>query len=87
MAGPWLKFRGHLDNISNNMLIGAINSENDEVNSVQNQASLSSQAEQDRSSLLTTTASTKSPPWATLRLHTLRASKNEPWCTLPFPPP
>jgi aconitate hydratase len=25
MAGPWLKFRGHLDNISNNMLIGAIN--------------------------------------------------------------
>lgn len=39
MAGPWLKFRGHLDNISNNMLIGAINAENDEVNSVQNQAS------------------------------------------------
>lgn len=37
MAGPWLKFRGHLDNISNNMLIGAINAENDEVNSVQNQ--------------------------------------------------
>lgn len=25
MAGPWLKFRGHLDNISNNMLIGAVN--------------------------------------------------------------
>jgi aconitate hydratase len=25
MAGPWLRFRGHLDNISNNMLIGAIN--------------------------------------------------------------
>jgi aconitate hydratase len=25
MAGPWLHFRGHLDNISNNMLIGAIN--------------------------------------------------------------
>ena len=25
MAGPWLKFRGHLDNISNNMLIGAMN--------------------------------------------------------------
>ena len=40
MAGPWLKFRGHLDNISNNMLIGAINAENDEVNSVQNQASI-----------------------------------------------
>eukprot|EP00752_Nemacystus_decipiens_P016773 g15010.t1 len=38
MAGPWLKFRGHLDNISNNMLIGAINAENDEVNSVQNQS-------------------------------------------------
>lgn len=37
MAGPWLKYRGHLDNISNNMLIGAVNSENDEVNSVQNQ--------------------------------------------------
>ncbi|KAG7281159.1 LOW QUALITY PROTEIN: hypothetical protein CRUP_032862 [Coryphaenoides rupestris] len=30
-AGPWLKFRGHLDNISNNMLIGAINIENDGV--------------------------------------------------------
>jgi aconitate hydratase len=37
MAGPWLKFRGHLDNISNNMLIGAINSENDKANSVKNQ--------------------------------------------------
>jgi len=37
MAGPWLKFRGHLDNISNNMLIGAENAENGEVNSVQNQ--------------------------------------------------
>merc|ERR1719410_1992152 len=36
-AGPWLKFRGHLDNISNNMLIGAVNSENEEVNSVKNQ--------------------------------------------------
>uniref|UniRef100_A0A0K2V6T4 aconitate hydratase n=1 Tax=Lepeophtheirus salmonis TaxID=72036 RepID=A0A0K2V6T4_LEPSM len=35
-AGPWLKFRGHLENISNNMLIGAVNSENDEVNSVKN---------------------------------------------------
>ncbi|CAO3640324.1 unnamed protein product [Cunninghamella blakesleeana] len=37
MAGPWLKYRGHLDNISNNMLIGAVNSENDAVNSVKNQ--------------------------------------------------
>jgi len=37
MAGPWLKYRGHLDNISNNMLIGATNTENDEVNSVYNQ--------------------------------------------------
>jgi aconitate hydratase len=37
MAGPWLKYRGHLDNISNNMLIGACNSENDKINSVQNQ--------------------------------------------------
>jgi aconitate hydratase len=31
MAGPWLKFRGHLDNISNNMLIGAINFYNDKT--------------------------------------------------------
>ena len=37
MAGPWLKYRGHLDNISNNMLIGALNIENEKVNSVQNQ--------------------------------------------------
>lgn len=37
MAGPWLKFRGHLDNISNNMLIGAVNDENGEVNMVRNQ--------------------------------------------------
>ncbi|RPB25523.1 putative mitochondrial aconitate hydratase [Terfezia boudieri ATCC MYA-4762] len=37
MAGPWLKYRGHLDNISNNMLIGAINSENGEANKVKNQ--------------------------------------------------
>jgi aconitate hydratase len=36
-AGPWLKFRGHLDNISNNMLITAINSENGEMNKVRNQ--------------------------------------------------
>lgn len=34
MAGPWLKYRGHLDNISNNMLIGAVSDENGEVNSV-----------------------------------------------------
>ena len=37
MAGPWLRFRGHLDNISNNMLTGAVNFYNDEVNSVKNQ--------------------------------------------------
>lgn len=37
MAGPWLKFRGHLDNISNNMLIGAENAETGEINSVKNQ--------------------------------------------------
>ncbi len=37
MAGPWLKFRGHLDNISNNMLIGAINFFNDKTDSVKNQ--------------------------------------------------
>lgn len=37
MAGPWLKYRGHLDNISNNMLIGAINAFNDKANSVLNQ--------------------------------------------------
>lgn len=36
-AGPWLKYRGHLDNISNNLLIGAINFENGEVNKVKNQ--------------------------------------------------
>jgi len=36
MAGPWLKYRGHLDNISNNLLIGAVNAENGEVNKVQN---------------------------------------------------
>ena len=34
MAGPWLRFRGHLDNISDNMLIGAVNSFNDKTNSV-----------------------------------------------------
>lgn len=37
MAGPWLKFRGHLDNISNNMFIGAVNADNGEVNKVKNQ--------------------------------------------------
>ncbi|MEC7871860.1 MAG: aconitate hydratase [Candidatus Neomarinimicrobiota bacterium] len=37
MAGPWLKFRGHLDNISNNMLTGAVNCFNEKVNSVKNQ--------------------------------------------------
>ena len=37
MAGPWLRFRGHLDNISNNMLIGAVNAYNKETNSVKNQ--------------------------------------------------
>ncbi|XP_078388150.1 aconitate hydratase, mitochondrial [Cetorhinus maximus] len=36
-AGPWLKFRGHLDNISNNLLIGAVNFENNKVNEVKNQ--------------------------------------------------
>ncbi|CCX33232.1 putative mitochondrial aconitate hydratase [Pyronema domesticum] len=36
MAGPWLKYRGHLDNISNNMLIGATNAENGEANKVKN---------------------------------------------------
>jgi aconitate hydratase len=37
MAGPWLKYRGHLDNISNNMLIGATNFFNEKTNSVKNQ--------------------------------------------------
>ncbi len=37
MAGPWLKFRGHLDNISNNMLIGAINYYTEKTDSVKNQ--------------------------------------------------
>ncbi len=36
MAGPWLKYRGHLDNISNNMLIGAVNYFNEKTNSVKN---------------------------------------------------
>lgn len=37
MAGPWLKFRGHLDNISNNLLIGAVNYFNEKTDSVKNQ--------------------------------------------------
>jgi aconitate hydratase len=36
MAGPWLKFRGHLDNISNNMLIGAVNFYNEKTDFVKN---------------------------------------------------
>lgn len=37
MAGPWLKYRGHLDNISNNCLIGAVNAFNKETDKVKNQ--------------------------------------------------
>jgi aconitate hydratase len=37
MAGPWLKYRGHLDNISNNLLIGAVNFFNEQTNLVKNQ--------------------------------------------------
>ncbi|XP_052771754.1 aconitate hydratase, mitochondrial-like [Mya arenaria] len=36
-AGQWLKYRGHLDNIANNLLIGAVNAENGEINNVRNQ--------------------------------------------------
>lgn len=36
MAGPWLKYRGHLQNISNNYMIGAINAENGKANTVKN---------------------------------------------------
>ncbi|MBE9517542.1 MAG: aconitate hydratase [Bacteroidetes bacterium] len=39
MAGPWLRFRGHLDNISDNMLIGAVNAANEQTNSVLNHLS------------------------------------------------
>jgi aconitate hydratase len=39
MAGPWLKYRGHLDNISNNMLIGAVNFFNEKTDNVKNQLS------------------------------------------------
>ena len=38
MAGPWLRFRGHLENISDNMLMGAINAFNGKTNSVLNQS-------------------------------------------------
>lgn len=37
MAGPWLRYRGHLDNISNNCLIGAVNAYNKKTNFVKNQ--------------------------------------------------
>ncbi|MCS6968288.1 MAG: aconitate hydratase [Cytophagales bacterium] len=37
MAGPWLRYRGHLDNISNNLLIGAVNAFNGQTNCVKNQ--------------------------------------------------
>ena len=37
MAGPWLRFRGHLDNIANNTLIGAVNAFNQKTNFVKNQ--------------------------------------------------
>jgi aconitate hydratase len=36
MAGPWLRYRGHLDNISNNLMIGAVNFFNSQVNSIKN---------------------------------------------------
>ena len=37
MAGPWLQFRGHLENISNNLLLGATNAFNNKVNCTKNQ--------------------------------------------------
>ena len=37
MAGPWLRFRGHIDNISDNLLTGAVNFFNEKTNSVKNQ--------------------------------------------------
>jgi aconitate hydratase len=37
MAGPWLRYRGHLDNISNNLMIGAVNAFNQKTNAVKNQ--------------------------------------------------
>jgi aconitate hydratase len=45
MAGPWLKYRGHLDNISNNCFIGAINYFNDEMNKVANYVDSEDEAE------------------------------------------
>ncbi len=45
MAGPWLKFRGHLDNISNNCFIGAVNYFNDEMNNVANYVDSNDKAE------------------------------------------
>ena len=45
MAGPWLKYRGHLDNISNNCFIGAINYFNDEMNNVANYVDNKDEAE------------------------------------------
>jgi aconitate hydratase len=39
MAGPWLRYRGHLDNISDNLMIGAVNAFNEKTNSVMNQLS------------------------------------------------
>ena len=39
MAGPWLRYRGHLDNISNNTLIGAVNAYNKKTNFIKNQLS------------------------------------------------
>lgn len=45
MAGPWLKFRGHLENISNNCFIGAINYFNEEANNVANYAADANKAE------------------------------------------
>lgn len=45
MAGPWLKFRGHLENISNNCFIGAINAFNDQANKVANFVDSSEKAE------------------------------------------
>ncbi len=45
MAGPWLKYRGHLENISNNMFIGAINYFNDEMNNVANYVDSTDEAE------------------------------------------
>jgi len=45
MAGPWLKYRGHLDNISNNCFIGAVNYFNDEMNKVANYVDSTEKAE------------------------------------------